>query len=163
MRIYHKIFALLILILLTLPPVFAEETTTSSTDWSIAFDFEEHFRGEKNLPRVIHLKVDQTGEYLASYHLISEDTELAKQHTDQGLLEEDLVNYLNDWIAIINQSDLPTSEEELMIGFSPSLKPGWKGQLTVTQADQSRLIKFNSLRSKTKRPVSYNQLATVFR
>ena len=59
-----------------------ENEPTPGPAWGITFDLEEHFRGEE-LPRMVHLEVDDSGRYLASYHLISDNPEkqaIIEQH-----------------------------------------------------------------------------------
>ena len=154
------LIGLISLCLLALPlSVKSEETTAPSPAWSIAFEMEEHFRGDK-LPRVIHLEVTESGAYKASYHLISDDPNVNAPHHDEGTLDEGRLSHLKDWTNILQSSDIPASETALNIGYSVSLQPGWQGTLIMQEGDNTTRVTFNSILAQGQRPLVYNQLAT---
>ncbi|TPW09383.1 MAG: hypothetical protein FD130_2548 [Halothiobacillaceae bacterium] len=82
----------------------------------VTFDLDEYFRGETELPRAIHLEVDEQGNYLATYHLISDDSNLNKHHEDRGQLDGETLQYIRDWLGIIKFESLPSDGKALNIG-----------------------------------------------
>lgn len=132
----------------------------AAADWAITFDMEESFRGDQ-LPRVIHLQVDSSGKYIATYRLVSDNADTAKLHTDEGVIEEQLAAHLKDWLTILKESNLGANEQVLNLGFGATLTPGWRGSLLVTQLEHKTSVKFDSLRAQNgERPKTYNQLVT---
>ena len=162
MRFTYRAIYFMLFCLLSMTSVSAQEGDNSdSSAWTISFMLEEHFRGSENLPRMIHLEADAAGNYTASYHLISDDPEISKEHVDKGVLAEGRVSHLKDWVSILQQSDITNNPNELTLGYGASLAPGWQGQLTIQAGEATKQVKFNSLRSENlQRPPLYNQLAT---
>ncbi len=150
-----------------LPTAFAEETAPSpqqNSHWRIQFELEEYFREKDKLPRAIRIEINDTGEYLAEYHLVSDDPNVNTVHTDKGVLATAQVTHLKGWLDIIkNADDLSAHGDEIFnIGYGSSLQPGWQGSLTLQRGDTLSKTLFNSLKSNTtkQRPVSANQLVT---
>ncbi len=161
-----RLFVFLLIFCGLLPSALAEENTPPSQQgphWRIHFELEEYFRENDKPPRAIRIEINDTGEYLAEYHLVSDESDVSTLHTDKGILEEAQVNHLKTWLDIIKAGDLSAHGDEIFnIGYGASLRPGWQGSLTLQRGDTLSKTLFNSLKSNTtkQRPVSANQLVT---